>query len=357
MLCTRNAGSPQVVNTSSTSSSTSTEPNRHARGSTCTARSAATPTRGSSTRRATDDGTAHPPPSPVPRVRPPVHHGRDREPVGRQALRRHRAVQPRQGPRRRPQGLPGPPGHRGRPRPARPAGRGDHPRQGSAEIDAHEVGLAVLEPLRELDEVAYLRFASVYQAFDSLEDFEAAITLLRAERDATGGGAAGPDAGHAAEAATPAAPADRHPPRRPPRGHQQHQHHQCHQHRTAPQVTSLSDPSRTMNGHHGPRRWGRRKGQHDRDRRSTCRCSQVHPRQGGVRRAHLHDAGRAPLRRGDLGEARRRPAELEDRRDDLRAARRRVPRLLVASTPPRSSRPSTSAAPSAPRPARPGCAS
>ena len=58
--------------------------------------------------------------------------------------------------------------------------------QGSAEIDAHEVGLAVLEPLRELDEVAYLRFASVYRAFDSLEDFEAAITLLRAERDAAG---------------------------------------------------------------------------------------------------------------------------------------------------------------------------
>ncbi len=57
--------------------------------------------------------------------------------------------------------------------------------QGQAEIDAHEVGLAVLEPLRELDEVAYLRFASVYQAFDSLEDFEAAIVVLRAERPAT----------------------------------------------------------------------------------------------------------------------------------------------------------------------------
>ncbi|QKE84374.1 transcriptional regulator NrdR [Arthrobacter sp. NEB 688] len=56
---------------------------------------------------------------------------------------------------------------------------------GSAEIDAHEVGLAVLGPLRELDEVAYLRFASVYQAFESLEDFESAITLLRAEREAT----------------------------------------------------------------------------------------------------------------------------------------------------------------------------
>ncbi|GAB3683818.1 transcriptional regulator NrdR [Angustibacter aerolatus] len=57
---------------------------------------------------------------------------------------------------------------------------------GAAEVDAHEVGLAILGPLRELDEIAYLRFASVYQAFESLEDFEAAITLLRAERDATG---------------------------------------------------------------------------------------------------------------------------------------------------------------------------
>ena len=57
---------------------------------------------------------------------------------------------------------------------------------GAAEIDAHEVGLAILGPLRELDEIAYLRFASVYQAFDTLEDFEAAITLLRTERQATG---------------------------------------------------------------------------------------------------------------------------------------------------------------------------
>jgi transcriptional repressor NrdR len=54
---------------------------------------------------------------------------------------------------------------------------------GSAEVEAHEVGLAVLEPLRELDEVAYLRFASVYRAFETLEDFEEAITLLRAERE------------------------------------------------------------------------------------------------------------------------------------------------------------------------------
>jgi len=58
--------------------------------------------------------------------------------------------------------------------------------QGNAEIEAQEVGLAILGPLRELDEIAYLRFASVYQAFDSLEDFESAITLLRAEREVAG---------------------------------------------------------------------------------------------------------------------------------------------------------------------------
>ena len=55
--------------------------------------------------------------------------------------------------------------------------------QGSAEVDAHEVGLAILGPLHELDEVAYLRFPSVYQGFESLEDFESAITLLRTERE------------------------------------------------------------------------------------------------------------------------------------------------------------------------------
>ena len=55
---------------------------------------------------------------------------------------------------------------------------------GSAELDAHEIGLAILGPLRDLDEVAYLRFASVYQAFESLDDFEVAITALRMKRAA-----------------------------------------------------------------------------------------------------------------------------------------------------------------------------
>jgi len=55
---------------------------------------------------------------------------------------------------------------------------------GAAEIDAHELGLTILPPLRELDEIAYLRFASVYQGFETLADFEAAIDLLRSERAA-----------------------------------------------------------------------------------------------------------------------------------------------------------------------------
>lgn len=52
--------------------------------------------------------------------------------------------------------------------------------RGLAEIASHEVGLAVLTPLRDLDEVAYLRFASVYRGFESLADFEAEIEALRA---------------------------------------------------------------------------------------------------------------------------------------------------------------------------------
>jgi transcriptional repressor NrdR len=53
---------------------------------------------------------------------------------------------------------------------------------GSAELSTHDVGLAILGPLKDLDVVAYLRFASVYRAYESLEDFESAISELRAER-------------------------------------------------------------------------------------------------------------------------------------------------------------------------------
>ncbi|HRQ00068.1 MAG TPA: transcriptional regulator NrdR [Terrimesophilobacter sp.] len=64
---------------------------------------------------------------------------------------------------------------------------------GVSQIDANEIGLAILPPLRELDEVAYLRFASVYQAFESLDDFETAITLLRVEHETESAAETGPD--------------------------------------------------------------------------------------------------------------------------------------------------------------------
>ena len=52
---------------------------------------------------------------------------------------------------------------------------------GQAEVDAHEVGLAVLEPLRELDEVAYVRFASVYRQFTDVSSFMDELNKLVSE--------------------------------------------------------------------------------------------------------------------------------------------------------------------------------
>ena len=51
--------------------------------------------------------------------------------------------------------------------------------QGSSQVNANDIGLAILEPLRHLDEVAYLRFASVYKSFESADDFESEIRLMR----------------------------------------------------------------------------------------------------------------------------------------------------------------------------------
>jgi len=53
---------------------------------------------------------------------------------------------------------------------------------GRAEVASDAVGRAILGPLRALDEVAYLRFASVYRAFATLDDFESEIEQLRARR-------------------------------------------------------------------------------------------------------------------------------------------------------------------------------
>ena len=73
---------------------------------------------------------------------------------------------------------------------------------GMAEVPANEVGLAILAPLRQLDEVAYLRFASVYRAFESADDFEDEIKVLRIERRVTEGGGPAAGAEAAADSAT-----------------------------------------------------------------------------------------------------------------------------------------------------------
>ena len=47
-----------------------------------------------------------------------------------------------------------------------------------AAVTTAQVGLAVLDRLRLLDDVAYLRFASVYKDFDAAADFHREIELL-----------------------------------------------------------------------------------------------------------------------------------------------------------------------------------
>lgn len=57
---------------------------------------------------------------------------------------------------------------------------------GQPELCTEDIGVAILAPLAALDPVAYLRFASVYQHFDSLADFRNEIDrLTAAAADAT----------------------------------------------------------------------------------------------------------------------------------------------------------------------------
>jgi transcriptional repressor NrdR len=54
----------------------------------------------------------------------------------------------------------------------------DEIRLASGEVTSSSIGLAVLDRLRLLDEVAYLRFASVYKNFDGVSDFQSELELL-----------------------------------------------------------------------------------------------------------------------------------------------------------------------------------
>jgi transcriptional repressor NrdR len=60
----------------------------------------------------------------------------------------------------------------------------DHARLQGSEITSAELGIEVLERLRLLDEVAYLRFASVYKNFDGAADFQRELGLLKRRSDA-----------------------------------------------------------------------------------------------------------------------------------------------------------------------------
>lgn len=57
-------------------------------------------------------------------------------------------------------------------------------RRGGVEVPSTAIGVAVLERLRDLDEVTYLRFASVYKDFTGVEDFADELRRLGAEADA-----------------------------------------------------------------------------------------------------------------------------------------------------------------------------
>ncbi|PLX88294.1 MAG: transcriptional regulator NrdR [Desulfuromonas sp.] len=50
--------------------------------------------------------------------------------------------------------------------------------QGEKEIDASLIGTAVMEKLHEADEVAYVRFASVYRQFKDINEFMSELTDL-----------------------------------------------------------------------------------------------------------------------------------------------------------------------------------
>ena len=55
--------------------------------------------------------------------------------------------------------------------------------QGESDISSEAIGELVMEHLRELDDVAYVRFASVYRNFREAKDFQAALDELSGEDD------------------------------------------------------------------------------------------------------------------------------------------------------------------------------
>jgi transcriptional repressor NrdR len=55
--------------------------------------------------------------------------------------------------------------------------------EGASEVPSSHVGALAMDKLRELDQIGYIRFASVYQSFDDLEDLKREVDNLFAERE------------------------------------------------------------------------------------------------------------------------------------------------------------------------------
>jgi len=60
---------------------------------------------------------------------------------------------------------------------------------GSSEVPSSRVGALSMEQLRTIDQIAYIRFASVYQSFEDLEDLKREVDTLYAEKGDDGSGA------------------------------------------------------------------------------------------------------------------------------------------------------------------------
>jgi transcriptional repressor NrdR len=65
--------------------------------------------------------------------------------------------------------------------------------RGEREVESRVIGEMVMEHLRELDEVAYVRFASVYRQFADLRRFADEVQRLLRERERETGAPAGPE--------------------------------------------------------------------------------------------------------------------------------------------------------------------
>ncbi len=59
---------------------------------------------------------------------------------------------------------------------------------GLTEIPSSRIGAAAMEALRSIDQIAYIRFASVYQSFEDLSDLKREVDALYAQRGSAGSG-------------------------------------------------------------------------------------------------------------------------------------------------------------------------